>query len=161
MRALIGLTLLFGLGLTGVEHFTAAGINGRIAEPVGGSGSGSASAQVAASSAVASGPRAIFQTVAAIDPVQVASGAPRAQPIAPIIAKAASPTAKSDTATGKPAAKSKTKPVTVADAVKADATLRPGFKLTCTAEQKLDTVKKRCIALKGTALATAKGNDVR
>ena len=139
MRTVIGLALLSGLALTGVERFTAPG-----------------SATEPAHFAPGSTKPSMFTTVAESDApkVAVAPGTPGAAAIAPIIAptkKAVSPAVP----VAKPTAITPRTKTKVAAAPKPEVVTngRPGFKLTCTVEQKLDTVKKRCIPLKGTDVA--------
>ena len=147
MRSVIGLALLSGLALTGVERLTAPG---RATEPAR-LASGAAATSVAKSS--------MFTTVAESDAptVSVAPGAPRAAAIAPIVApvkKTVTP-ATTTAPVAKPTAVTPRAKTKLATTAKPEVVTngRPDFKLTCTAEQKLDTVKKRCIPLKGTAVA--------
>lgn len=122
-----------------------------------------------------------------LPPVSVAPQAPRAAPIDPIVTplnRAAPKTNGAKTAaTGKPAyhvkpaashptgpaAKTKSakfhdpKPVKTTKAAKPASNtsgvnvIRPGFKLTCTAAQKLDPGKQRCVPLKTASAKKAKG----
>jgi hypothetical protein len=187
MRAVIGLALLSGLALTGIEHVTA-GLSGlglglpvvpaASVAPVTATGPVTTlvgPAAVAALSAPQTGPRSIFQTVAVSDdlPVRAAPVAAQATPIVPIVApvkKAPPKPVVADTKdTPKDKAKATTPKTTPSPTKTATATTvtivatteRPGFKLSCTAEQRLDTVKKRCIPLKGPALANAGKDSVR
>jgi hypothetical protein len=154
VRAVIGFGLLVGLALTGVEHITATGF---IGEPSGSANAMAKANVLAPSPTLTPAPRAsgIFQTLAAADVpiVKAAPDAPHAAPIDPIVApvKKAAPAPVAQPTNGKPKM-----PATVAQGSNGKTAPKAGFKLSCTSSQKLDTVKKRCIPLKGTALASAK-----
>jgi hypothetical protein len=161
VRAIIGFGLLVVLALTGVEHLTSSGYVGDH------SGSALAKASItgsltgAAPSTERTSP-SIFQTLAAADGLPVvtaAPDAPRATPIEPIVApvKKAFPQPQLQKAATPHAASGKVKVrTTVGQGSNGKAAPKTGFKLTCTSSQKLDTVKKRCVPLKGTALASSK-----
>ena len=157
VRALVGLCLLVGGALFGLEHLTT---NRRLA-PVAGFNVTQAGL---IDSAATNRPGDMVQTVAAtqstrLPDVQAAPNAPRAEQISPIVppvqkvapkvvapAKAA---VKSNAGKTKPAAKTvKAKDVPVV--------ARPGFKLSCTAAQKLDAAKHKCVPLKSQARGVTK-----
>lgn len=196
MRALLGIGLAIGAGLLGIDHLT---------EQMSLGGSFSSRNPLLAEARVAAPPPAktiVYQTAAAetspLPQVQAAPGAPRAQPIEPIVAPVArtkpvmpkvvvtkpaaskvAPKAAPKAATAKPgtakagtpktgktkvgAAKSKvaSKPMPAKPAV---TVMRPGvivpggsgFKLSCTAAQKLNAGRQRCVPLKSQAVGSVK-----
>ena len=168
MRTFMGLVLLSVLALAGVER-VSSGLTGAGFSFASLTGSQTAPASgTSATIATPAAPRSIITTIAIADPDEVQAGeAPRAVPIQPIVAAPAKRTslkgsvAETKATKAKPATSNPPQPTgsvktaATPPAIKPDATLRPGFKLSCTAEQRLDTVKQRCIPLKGSALASA------
>lgn len=162
MRALLGLFLLAGAALFGIESLTTAG------QPTANAGTGGVpSALLTPGSGTFGG---VVQTVAAtqavpLPPVTAAPDAPRAAPIDPIVAPikkvapkvvapsaiAANPTGSKSQVVGKSKAAKAVAKVKAAPVVAS----RPGFKLSCTSTQKLDVGRQKCVPVKGQSTATA------
>ena len=157
MRALVGLLLLAAVALGGFERATSSSsLQGWSLGSVTGQQT-TATASLAAGSAPIRPAGGVFQTVAATDPnlplVQAAPDAPKAAPIDPIVA----PIKKAVPITPSPAASTPAKgKAAPAKAQTGSVSTRPGFKLTCTSTQKLDTAKKKCVPIKGTTVASVK-----
>lgn len=156
MRALIGLALVATAGLAGLDH---RGWQTPSAATVGHGLLGIQSSQsVVTTPAAPNGSRGVVQTVAALEGAQLplvtaAPGAPRAEPIKPIIEPMAKPAPKL-TADGKTEPKKGVGKPSKRDGKSANSTGRSGFKLTCTANQKLDVIKQKCIAVKKLAASS-------
>ena len=134
MRALIGLVLLAGAGYGGVQQ---------LSQNWQGAFGGAPEAQATALQPVAAG--LVFQTVATsgADGANRPDGQAATGTVDPnVTAKPVVPEPKPPS--GKAARAPKSKQVGIAK--------RPGFRLSCTAGQKLDSVKQKCVALKSAAV---------
>jgi hypothetical protein len=149
MRALMGLVLLLGIGLLGLENLGGMVVSARQG--------GQAAAPAALQSGLTDTPSAVVRTIAVAEgtplpAVEAAPQAPKAAPIDPIVTPVPRAAPKA-AVTGSTAA---AKPAKPAKASKPAASSRPGFKLTCTAAQKLDEARQKCLPLKNKAVADAK-----
>ena len=162
MRALVGLLLLAAVALGGFERATSSSsLQGWSLGRVTGQQT-TATASLAAGSAPIRPAGGVFHTVAAADPnlplVQAAPDAPKAAPIDPIVApiKKAVPITPSPAASTPAKGKAAPAKAQTDKAKTGSVSTRPGFKLTCTSTQKLDTAKKKCVPIKGTTVASVK-----